>query len=280
MSIYPYVSPGDKVTPSARLENDIRSVVNNFLSLNEITHSGKAQNKISIPIYNSTSETLLAGSTVEIETDNTYDLRILSFPAKIASKNSKFWGIIEQTIAPGETGDLVVGGLTTINQILMTGYYSPDGNGGFTKDINGKGIAFSMYSFFLGMGGSETQTDTFGYFSMSCEIKGVNWIWTCYDSANPDSGIAGYVCVGAERIAVPVNTFYNPKDCSVYVKIVMDSDKPNEVTGMSYSYHAVLTTGADDVYGVEYIKIGRFVHISGYESKFYREADLKIVGYV
>ena len=129
-------------------------------------------------------------------------------------------------------------------------------------------------------GSNDESPDTFGYFSMSYEIIRGNWIWTCYDSAKPDSGIAGYVCVGAERIAVPVNTFYNPRDCSVYVKIIMDSDKPDEVTGMSYSYRAVLTWAADDVYGVEYIKIGRFVYIGGYESKFYREADLKIVGYV
>ena len=129
-------------------------------------------------------------------------------------------------------------------------------------------------------GSNDESPDTFGYFSMSYEIIMGNWIWMCYDSAKPDSGIAGYVCVGAERIAVPVNTFYNPRDCSVYVKIIMDSDKPNEVTGMSYSYRAVLTWAAADVSGVEYIQLGRLAYIGGYESKFYREADLKIVGYV
>ena len=106
MGFYPDVQPGQKYSPSAALENEIR---HHFNALNGFTvPAGSAKSEYQLKVYNSTDHTLCAGTiTAPAKTGVIIEGAI---PVCRYDAGDRFFGIVPQDIAPGEFGSCIISG--------------------------------------------------------------------------------------------------------------------------------------------------------------------------
>lgn len=126
------MQPGQRFAPNARLENDVRHMLNslNGPTPGKFVQTPKVENGslLTYPCKNSTDETLPADCAVEIDTSTQPGVIVISEKAY----DFRYpWGILMQPLAPRETGRVAVSGIIGIqNQVglLEHSFAVPDRN--------------------------------------------------------------------------------------------------------------------------------------------------------
>lgn len=128
MAFYHNVNPGDDFKPSARLENDVRNLLN---ELNGFKGGGKhtatASKAIRVPVYNTTDDPFVAGQAVSL--DIAGNIVGDAYPAIAFDEDYPCFGVCLDGAASGGICDCVLCGLAIVE---LTG-----GTGSFARPVDG-----------------------------------------------------------------------------------------------------------------------------------------------
>lgn len=123
MSFYPHVNPGDRVVPSAQLENDLRDLVNRSGHTGARPLRGCAGNTLCVQVWNCDDVTIPANGAVSVlvgsESFSVYDGVL---PCKLFRGDYRLLGIVQSEIPPNATGSCVVRGIV---EVPITGWAIP-----------------------------------------------------------------------------------------------------------------------------------------------------------
>lgn len=127
MGFYPHVKKGDKVRPSASLENAKRDLVNRFQG---IAKSGNKARITSVAVYNATDTKIAAYSAVKLVPDKV--IREVIPVAATSAYGDQIFGIVLDSIEPGKVGYAAIDGIANANIMIHSNLhkYAVAGPGG------------------------------------------------------------------------------------------------------------------------------------------------------
>lgn len=119
MSFYPDVQPGDDLDYSAQRENDLRHLLNSGNGFGDGVNRGKTH-KVRVPVWNITPNNINSGSLVYVVVSGN-SMCGEAFPVAPVTDYSDFdfdsapFGILENSLKPKATGDLVLSGTVSVS---------------------------------------------------------------------------------------------------------------------------------------------------------------------
>lgn len=132
MGYYPDVNPGDKFKPIAKLENDVRHIVNGMNGFGGGVIQAGNPGVIRVPVYNSTSPAavLQAGKAVSIDLSGV--IAGDAYPAIAYSDSLPCYGVLMKDLNGGDCGTCILSGLASVQiaSTPATGNYALPGTGG------------------------------------------------------------------------------------------------------------------------------------------------------
>ena len=140
MGYYPDVNPGDKFKPLAKLENDVRHIVNGMNGFHGGAIYAVNPGVIRVSVYNTTSpaSVLLAGTAVSLNLSGV--IAGDAYPAIAYSDSLPCYGVLLKDLNPGECGTCVLSGLASV-QIASTpatgNFAQPNNEGVFVRGDDG-----------------------------------------------------------------------------------------------------------------------------------------------
>ena len=141
MGFYPDVQPGQKYSPSAALENDVRHYFN---ALNGFTvPAGAKSRENQLKVYNSTDKRLASGSIVApAEKGAVIEGAV---PVRPYKAGDKLFGIVSQDVMPTEFGSCIISGAAEV-AVSGTGATAAPASDG-KSFVAGSGTTPLLYSF-------------------------------------------------------------------------------------------------------------------------------------
>lgn len=134
MAFYPDVAPGEPFQPGARLSNDIRHLLNGLNGFRSGAFGANSSGTVRIQVYNATGETAAAGSAVAF--DDSKAAADNAVPLKAFSDPKKPWGVVTQSLNPGEIGDCIISGPVTV-PVSGSGDFALPSVSGFQRGAEG-----------------------------------------------------------------------------------------------------------------------------------------------
>lgn len=135
---YPDVSPGQKIQLSARWHNDINRLLNalNGAGSGILAAGGGMFSRLAV--YNSTEEVLQSGWAVSFDADNIIEGAV---PAKLYSKDSDIWGVLNETLDPGSFGSVTISGPVEVAITGDSGTSAAPSDDGKTFTLGSSGVS-------------------------------------------------------------------------------------------------------------------------------------------
>lgn len=267
MAFYPDVQPGQRYQIPASFFNDVHRILN---SVNGFSPgAGTSDNsEVSIQVYNSTPDKVLnAGTAVTV--CSTGDFCEDSIPVICYDGSENVWGVLQNTLQPGEIGDCIISGVTFIDVTSGIGKYaSPNTDGSFVlgdAESGAKVVFASAGRAMIVLGfGSSGRSEYDGFFKLIFSEAGVVKV---VNGISPSSDICGTTDLpGAED--VPVAEF-NCSD-SGETQIYLHACHSNSVYSVKLSDKRIVENSFDAcLLGV--VKDGKITQMYySYSTKAYR----------
>ena len=114
MAFFPHVNRGDPFQPNSVLENNIRDLVNASSRIGGRNTKGSANSSLRISVWNSSGDTLPAGSAVTIDTLSEKESPTGVLPCIAYDGSSQTWGILPTELPAGGLGDCIIGGISLV----------------------------------------------------------------------------------------------------------------------------------------------------------------------
>ena len=143
MAFYPDVQPGDDLDYSAQRENDLRHLLNSGNGFGDGVNRGKTH-KVRVPVWNITPNNINAGSLVYVVVSGN-SMCGEAFPVAPVTDYSDFdfdsapFGVLENSMKPKATGDLVLSGTVSVSISGGTegNFAKPTADGSFERGQEG-----------------------------------------------------------------------------------------------------------------------------------------------
>ncbi len=140
MAYFPEVAPGEKFSPSAKLSNNVRRLLNNQIGMFRAGALGAAPSAVSyVTVWNTTSSAFPAGSAVAFSEEKDQTMTGEAIPAVAVSDANKPWGICMEAIPADGIGSVIVAGPAEIKLKGDSGRNARPGKDGTFVRSNRKG---------------------------------------------------------------------------------------------------------------------------------------------
>lgn len=136
MSFYHNVNPGDPFKPSARLENDIRNLLNGLNGFTGGVNSAIGSKMIRVPVYNTTEDAFEPGQALSLDVSGA--IVCDAYPATAFDPEAPCFGVCLNAAPSGQVCDCVLCGLAMVEITGGTGEFArPVEGGAFELDDEG-----------------------------------------------------------------------------------------------------------------------------------------------
>lgn len=135
---YPDVSPGQPIQLSARWHNDINRLLNALNGASSGMLSGGHGMFSRLAVYNNTDSVLQSGWAVSFDYDNIIEGAV---PAKLYTKDSEVWGVLNDTLDPGSFGSVIVSGPVEVAVSGSNGASAAPSDDGKTFTLGNSGVS-------------------------------------------------------------------------------------------------------------------------------------------
>lgn len=163
MPFFPDVTQGDRFMPSASLDNSVRRMVNALNGFQSGAIVGQASRAITIPVYNNTASTIIAGTAVCFTADGDICENII--PAEPIADVTKPWGVLISTLTPQAIGDCVISGPVTVTVTGIGDHAQPNPSSPAVFDCISGGVPILFTSnnqALINLGATNSPSGTFG----------------------------------------------------------------------------------------------------------------------